>query len=60
MQLNYIKNLRKKIVSVSPIKAHFQDMYEISNNKLVVRNKKKCIKTYLFVMDIYIFFQLVI
>ena len=39
--INLFKKFKKKIVSVSPIKKHFQDMYEISSNKLVIRNKKK-------------------
>ena len=49
------KKFKKKIVSVSPIKAHFQDMYEISNNKLVIRNKKKIHKKNLFVCNGYLY-----
>ena len=41
-------------MSVSPIK-HFQDMYEISNNKLLIRNKKNNNYKELFVCNGYLY-----
>ena len=38
--ISLFKKNKRKVVSVSPIKKHFQDMYEISNNKLKIKSKK--------------------
>ena len=39
--INLFRKYRKKVVSVSPIKSHFQDMYAIANNKLINKNKNR-------------------
>lgn len=39
--INLFRKYRKKVVSVSPIKSHFQDMYAITNNKLINENKNR-------------------
>ncbi len=53
--IKIFKKFKKKIVSVSPIKKHFQDMYEILNNKLVIKNKKKINNKDLFVCNGYLY-----
>ncbi len=53
--IKLFRKYRKKIVSVSPIKKHFQNMYEISKNKLVIKNKKKIENKDLFVCNGYLY-----
>lgn len=53
--ISLFKKFKKKIVSVSPIKKHFQDMYEISNNKLKIKIKKLKSKKDLYVCNGYLY-----
>ena len=53
--IKLFKKFKKKIVSVSPIKSHFQNMYEISRNKLTIKRKKKIYNKNLFVCNGYLY-----
>ena len=53
--INLFKKYKKKIVSVSPIKSHFQYMYTISNKKLINKNKKKKYNKKLYVCNGYLY-----
>lgn len=53
--INLFKKYKKKVVSVSPIKSHFQDMYTISNKKLINKNKNKKYNKKLYVCNGYLY-----
>ena len=53
--ISLFKKNKRKVVSVSPIKKHFQEMYEISNNKLKIKTKKVKSKKDLYVCNGYLY-----
>ena len=53
--ISLFKKYKRKVVSVSLIKQHFQDMYEISNNKLKKKTTKIKSKKSLYVCNGYLY-----